>query len=62
MQIISSKPSESSTLLEQKNINILNVENRLALRYPGAYQLIKRIESDTLTIELKSNLSARLGM
>jgi sensor histidine kinase YesM len=62
VKIRSSKSSESSTLLGQKNINVLNIERRLQLRYPGGYQLKKVIEPEKLELTLQLDLSARLGI
>jgi hypothetical protein len=62
VKISSSKSYDTSTLLGQKNINVLNIEKRLALRYPGGYQLKKTIEPGKLELWLQLDLSARLGI
>ncbi|MEP7317876.1 MAG: histidine kinase [Panacibacter sp.] len=58
----SSKSSETSTLLGDKNINIALIEQRLQVLYPGGYHLKKIIEPEKLVIELYINLSMRLGI
>ena len=62
MEIASSKTPETSTLLNSKNLNVLNIERRLHLRYPGGYTLKKVIETERLLLSLSLNLSARLGI
>ena len=58
--ITSSKRADTSTLLGVKNVNVLNIEKRLQLRYPGGYSLKKTIEPHKLQISLEIDLSKRL--
>ena len=62
VRISSSKSFDTSTLLGNKNLNVLNIEKRLQLRYPGGYLLKKTIEPEILFIELRIDLSTRLGI
>ena len=61
VKICSSKPPETSTLLGEKNNNLLLTEQRLKLLYPGGFALKKQLETDRLEIELNINLGMRLG-
>jgi two-component system, LytTR family, sensor kinase len=58
--ITSSKSADTSTLLGGKNVNVLNIEKRLQLRYPGGYSLKKTIEPHRLLLFLEIDLSKRL--
>ena len=58
--ITSSKSADTSTLLGGKNVNVLNIEKRLQLRYPGGYSLKKTIEPHKLLLSLEIDLSKRL--
>jgi two-component system LytT family sensor kinase len=60
--IESSKSSDTSTLLNEKNINFINIEKRLRLLYPDNYKLKKIIQPDSLTIQLKINLDKKLSI
>jgi hypothetical protein len=60
VNITSSKNADTSTLLGSKNVNVLNIEKRLQLRYPGGYSLKKTIEPHQLLLCLQVDLSKRL--
>lgn len=60
VKIRSSKSADTSTLLGEKNSNIINIQTRLRLLYPSGYHINKVIEPEMLSVNLRIDLGARI--